>query len=929
MRWFGPLSVGVATLLLTSCGLLNGTATQQNPGADWVEQAAGGCGVERWSVKTGTDSQASSVNLTPQATTIGALGAIAPPNPIPPSSRVAPTELQAVQLTNITLTEFKLESDSDTHLVLTDGSNTMIGEIPSTTCVGSGSPFASGIAAAAATFATKFTPSPSFQPANVVVTIIGVPMFDFAHGQTGAAPNFIEIHPVLGMCFGTNCMGGTTNDFSISVTPPSATVAPGGVATYTVATQVASGSAESVNLSVSGLPSGLTGTLAQTSVQSGASTTLTVTAASTASAGTSSFSVTGSDGAHSHGASGQVTVSGSTGQNVVFNAGFELGTLQGWTPLGTSHLSRFAHTGTFAAQLGGNFPTGDSAITQQVTLPGGTVTLSVWAVITCPDVVTNDWTTVQILSPAGTVLATPLPKTCTNTHGWTNFTADLSSLAGQTVILSLQNHDDGRFGGNATNTEYDDISITGTTTLPTTSITSPANGATVSGNTPITAVAASPAGIAKVEFFVDGTLLSTATASPYSANWNTTAVANGSHTLTTQAFDPSNNVGTSTPVTLTVNNSVTLPTTTITAPANNATVSGTTPITATASSPAGIAKVEFFVDGTLLSTATASPYTASWNTTTAANGTHTLTTQAFDPSNNVGTSTPVTITVNNATGHVIKHVFIILMENHNWSSIKGSSSAPYINNTLLPMASHAEAYNNVPGIHPSLPNYLWLEAGTNFGILADGLPSQLHQSTSQHLVTLLQNAGLSWKSYQEDISGATCPLTTAGLYAPKHNAMVFFDDVTNTNSSTSQECIQHVRPFTELATDLAGGTVASYNFITPNLCDDMHNSSGCATSDSVANGDTWLSQNVPTILNSAAFKADGALFITWDESEGGDFPIGMIVVSPFAKGGGFSNNIPYNHGSTLRTFQEIFNVQPFLGDAANQTDLSALFTQFP
>src|SRR5438552_2137996 len=84
----------------------------------------------------------------------------------------------------------------------------------------------------------------------------------------------------------------------------------------------------------------------------------------------------------------------------------------------------------------------------------------------------------------------------------------------------------------------------------------------------------------------------------------------------------------------------------------------------------------------------------------------------------------------------VKTAFIILMENHNWSQIKGSASAPYINNTLLPMASHAEQYFNPPGIHPSLPNYLWLEAGTNFSILDDGAPSTHHESTTQHLVTL-------------------------------------------------------------------------------------------------------------------------------------------------------------------------------------------------
>src|SRR5690242_7957274 len=99
--------------------------------------------------------------------------------------------------------------------------------------------------------------------------------------------------------------------------------------------------------------------------------------------------------------------------------------------------------------------------------------------------------------------------------------------------------------------------------------------------------------------------------------------------------------------------------------------------------------------------------------------------------------------------HNIKTVFIILMENHNWTgtqsstSIKGSKYAPYINKTLLPMASHTEQYFNAPAIHPSLPNYLWLEAGTNFGILNDDPPSVNSQTTTAHLVTLLNDAKIS------------------------------------------------------------------------------------------------------------------------------------------------------------------------------------------
>lgn len=102
----------------------------------------------------------------------------------------------------------------------------------------------------------------------------------------------------------------------------------------------------------------------------------------------------------------------------------------------------------------------------------------------------------------------------------------------------------------------------------------------------------------------------------------------------------------------------------------------------------------------------------------------------------------------------------------------------------------------------------------------------------------------------------------------------------------------HVRPFTELARDLQNGTVAQYNFITPNLCDDMHDK--CKPiQNAISQGDTWLSQNVPTILNSAAYQNGGALFITWDEAASGDGPIGMIVLSPFAKSNGYENFIHY------------------------------------
>jgi hypothetical protein len=282
-----------------------------------------------------------------------------------------------------------------------------------------------------------------------------------------------------------------------------------------------------------------------------------------------------------------------------------------------------------------------------------------------------------------------------------------------------------------------------------------------------------------------------------------------------------------------------------------------------------------------------------------------------------------------SAGHAINTVFLIVMENHNWSDIYQNPSAPYINQTLLPLASYAQQYYNPPGIHPSEPNYLWLEAGDNFGIANDAGPSQNHQSSQAHLGTLLSQASISWKSYQEDIIGDVCPLTDIGLYAPKHNPMVFFDDVTDTNDPLSATCIAHVRPYTELATDLQQDTMPRYAFITPNLCHDMHGAGPCILEDQVALGDTWLATEVPKILAAPAYRNNGALLITWDEGTGSDGPIGMIVLSPVAKGGGYANTVRYTHSSTLRTLQEIFGVTPLLGDAAQATDLGDLFTRFP
>ena len=289
-------------------------------------------------------------------------------------------------------------------------------------------------------------------------------------------------------------------------------------------------------------------------------------------------------------------------------------------------------------------------------------------------------------------------------------------------------------------------------------------------------------------------------------------------------------------------------------------------------------------------------------------------------SQSAGTTSEVT--------HHIKTVFVIVMENHNWTadgslSIKGNTEAPYINYDLIPNGAHANNYWNPPHEHPSLGNYLWMEAGTDFGIngaKVDGTVKALTQFTTEHLVHQLMVAGRSWKAY----AGDPFPLNTCPVYrwpAPQ----VLFNDITDDASSRAPVCIAHIRPLSELAGNLANGTVPDYSFIVPDLCDSMHTE--CNGVNQIKAGDNWLRTTVPQILNSKQYKEGGALFIVWDEALKGDGPIPMIVMSPFAKPG-FGNNIYYDHGSLLRTVEEIFDV-PLLRNANQEKDLSNLFSVFP
>jgi hypothetical protein len=202
-----PATPALALALLVGGSAVSTGVTQPTKATASSKAASSGpvepsvsCGKERWDIKTGTDPAAPSVDQnTIQPTTIAALDAqTAPANP---TARVPPVELTLYRVT-ATLTAYKVEADSDDHLVLDDGlGRTMIAEIPAPDCISTG-PFKAPVSQARSAFDAKFAPIKSgFKTAAATVTVTGVGFFDRVHRQRGVAPNGIELHPVLAISF--------------------------------------------------------------------------------------------------------------------------------------------------------------------------------------------------------------------------------------------------------------------------------------------------------------------------------------------------------------------------------------------------------------------------------------------------------------------------------------------------------------------------------------------------------------------------------------------------------------------------------------------------------------------------------------------------------------------------------------------------------
>lgn len=339
----------------------------------------------------------------------------------------------------------------------------------------------------------------------------------------------------------------------------------------------------------------------------------------------------------------------------------------------------------------------------------------------------------------------------------------------------------------------------------------------------------------------------------------------------------------------------------------------------------------------------------------------------------------------------IGHVFVIVLENEDYASTFGApSSDPYLAQTLPSQGALLEDYYATG--HESNDNYISLISGqppnvenqADCQVFSEFVGAELqsngvedgegcvYPSAVANIGTQLTAAGMSWKAYEQYMGNdpnreaAACghPVLNAkdetqdavegDGYATRHDPFVYFKSVIENQSYCDAHVVamgspsgampaDALRGETGLATDLASiKKTPNFSFITPNLCNDGHDypcTNQPSGTSALADIDTFLETWVPKITSSPAFRKNGLLEITFDESDGpqsdsssccgetagpntplpgitgpGGGKIGAVLLSPFIKPGTVSET-PYNHYSSLATWESLFHLTR-LADAA-------------
>lgn len=262
------------------------------------------------------------------------------------------------------------------------------------------------------------------------------------------------------------------------------------------------------------------------------------------------------------------------------------------------------------------------------------------------------------------------------------------------------------------------------------------------------------------------------------------------------------------------------------------------------------------------------------------------------------------------------HVITILEENHGYSQIIGDTvDAPYINGTLITQG--ALATNYTANVASSLPNYLALTGGTDLGLTANCEPGPGCESSGPSIASEALAAGKTWKAYEENMT-ATCQNVVDGglnnLYTIHHNPFPYY-------TGLAASCATNDVPYTQLASDLQSPNVLpAYVFITPNLNDDMHNGT-------IAQGDTWLSQQLPAIQASPACQQSRCLIaVVFDESfDATNEQVMAALLGPDVQAGA-RDATAYTHYNLLHTEELALGLPTMTANDAGAAPMAGMFT---
>lgn len=269
---------------------------------------------------------------------------------------------------------------------------------------------------------------------------------------------------------------------------------------------------------------------------------------------------------------------------------------------------------------------------------------------------------------------------------------------------------------------------------------------------------------------------------------------------------------------------------------------------------------------------------------------------------------------------VVGHVFVLVEENHSYSSIIGNTAMPYTNSLATTYALATQYYANR---HNSLPNYFMLTVG-NLITTNDLYTGTV---TADNVARAVTAAGKSWKIYAESLPTPGYLSQGPVPYAKDHNPFAYFQDIIQSSSQAA-----NIVPFTQLASDLTSNTLPDYAMIVPDLSNDGHDcpneASYCTDTQKLANIDQWVQTKLSGLMQSNILQ-NSVVIYTWDESDisdmtngGGHIP--TILIGSKVRSG-YQSTTLYQHPSTLKLTMQLLGITDYPGLAASAPDMTEFF----